>query len=70
MQSFRFSAETLPAEAEAARVAVRAFLDGELGAGRFVPHRTSWTTFDAGFSRRAGEAGFIGLTLPEAYGGH
>ncbi|CAA2158873.1 Glutaryl-CoA dehydrogenase [Methylobacterium brachiatum] len=70
MQSFRFSAEPLPAEAEAARAAVRVFLDAELAAGHFVPHRTSWTTFDAGFSRRAGAAGFIGLTMPEAYGGH
>ncbi|MCB4805577.1 alkylation response protein AidB-like acyl-CoA dehydrogenase [Methylobacterium brachiatum] len=70
MQSFRFSAEKLPAEAEETRVAIRAFLDGELEAGRFVPHRTSWTTFDAGFSRRAGAAGFIGLTMPKAYGGH
>jgi hypothetical protein len=70
MQSFRFSAEPLPAEAESARAAVRAFLDAEVAEGRFVPHRTSWTTFDAAFSRRAGAAGFIGLTMPEAYGGH
>ena len=70
MHSFRFSADPLPAEAEAARGAVRRFLDAELEAGRFVPHRASWTTFDGGFSRRAGEAGFIGLTLPGAYGGH
>ncbi|KAA0116300.1 acyl-CoA dehydrogenase [Methylobacterium sp. P1-11] len=70
MHSFRFSAEPLPPEAEAARASVRAFLDAERADGHFVPHRTSWTTFDAAFSRRAGAAGFIGLTLPEAYGGH
>ncbi|WP_289014371.1 acyl-CoA dehydrogenase family protein [uncultured Methylobacterium sp.] len=70
MQSFRFSAEPLPQEAEAARAEVRAFLDAELAAGRFIPHRTSWTTFDAGFSRRAAAAGFVGMTMPKAYGGH
>ena len=70
MQGFRFSADPLPAEAEAARGAARAFLAAEVEAGRFVPHRTSWTTFDAGFSRRAGAAGLIGLTLPTDYGGN
>mgnify|MGYP003704462585 CR=1 FL=1 len=44
-------------EVEAARASVRAFLDAERAAGHFVPHRTSWTTFDAAFSRRAGAAG-------------
>jgi hypothetical protein len=70
MHSFRFSAEPLPRDAEVFRERVRAFLDAELEAGRFVPHRTSWTTFDAEFSRRAGAAGFVGLTMPETYGGH
>ncbi|MDP4021480.1 acyl-CoA dehydrogenase family protein [Methylobacterium sp. NEAU 140] len=70
MHSFRFTAEPLPAEAEAAREAVRAFLAAELAAGGFVPHRTTWTTFDPDFSRRAGAAGFVGLTVPTEYGGH
>ena len=70
MHSFHFSAEPLPPEAEDARETARAFLGAELEAGRFVPHRTSWTTFDPGFSRRAGAAGLIGLTMPTEYGGH
>ena len=48
---------------------VREFLAAERAAGRFVPHRCSWSTFDAEFSRRAGAAGFIGVTWPKEYGG-
>jgi alkylation response protein AidB-like acyl-CoA dehydrogenase len=53
----------------ATRARVREFLDKELAASRFVPWTTTWTTFDAGFSRRAGEHGFIGMTWPRRYGG-
>ncbi|HEY0440957.1 MAG TPA: acyl-CoA dehydrogenase family protein [Xanthobacteraceae bacterium] len=70
MQSFRFGFDQLPPEAEAVRRDVRAFLEAEQAGGRYVPHRCSWTTFDADFSRRAGAAGYVGLTFPEAYGGH
>ncbi|EWY38709.1 acyl-CoA dehydrogenase [Skermanella stibiiresistens SB22] len=69
MQGFRFNPTALPPEAEAARTRVRRFLAGELEAGTYAPHRSSWTTFDAGFSRRAGAAGLIGMTLPTRYGG-
>jgi alkylation response protein AidB-like acyl-CoA dehydrogenase len=54
---------------ESTRTRVRAFLDGELAGGHFVPWKTTWTTFDRGFSRRAGERGFIGMTWPRRYGG-
>jgi alkylation response protein AidB-like acyl-CoA dehydrogenase len=40
-----------------------------LAAKRFVPHRCSWSTYDAEFSCRAGAEGFIGVTLPTHYGG-
>lgn len=69
MLGFQFGGAQLPPEAEAARRAARAFLAAELDAGRFVPHRGSWMAFDREFSRRAGEAGFIGVTMPPEYGG-
>lgn len=60
---------TLPPEAEALRPAVRAFLDREMHGVHADRRARSWQGFDRGFSRRLGEAGFLGLTLPEAYGG-
>ena len=69
MQGFKFEAPRLPPQAQAFRRRVREFLAGERAAGRFVPHRCSWSTFDAEFSRRAGAAGFIGVTWPTQYGG-
>jgi alkylation response protein AidB-like acyl-CoA dehydrogenase len=69
MQAFQFEAPPLPPEAIAARRRVRAFLSAERTAGRYAPQRSSWSTFDAEFSRRAGAAGFIGVTWPEGYGG-
>jgi acyl-CoA dehydrogenase-like protein len=69
MQAFQFDAVELPPEAEDARRRVRAFLAAEREAGSFVPHRGSWDSFDAEFSRRVGSAGFIGITWPKEYGG-
>ena len=69
MRAFRFEALKLPPEAEEMRRRVRAFLDDERARGGFVSHRTSWSTFDADFSARAGAAGFIGITWPKQYGG-
>ncbi|MBS9721143.1 acyl-CoA dehydrogenase family protein [Tianweitania sp. BSSL-BM11] len=69
MGTFDFQNVVLPAAAEQARHDIRAFLQAELDAGRFKPHRCSWTSFDRDFSRRLGEAGFIGVTWPERYGG-
>ena len=70
MKAFRFEALRLPPEADAMRARVRAFLDAERASGTFASHRCSWSTFDAGFSNRAGAAGFIGLTWSPEYGGH
>ena len=69
MQAFRFDAPPLPPEALEARRRVRAFLAEECGGGRYVPHRCSWSTFDPEFSRRAGQAGFIGIPWPREFGG-
>ena len=63
-------AGTLPAELAGLRDQVRGFLAGELEAGSFVPRCDSWLTgFDAQFSRRVGERGWIGVTFPKQYGG-
>lgn len=70
MQSLRFGLKPLPAETSQLRQKVRAFLAAERKAGTFVPHRCSWSSFDPEFSRRAAEAGFVGMTLPKEYGGH
>jgi alkylation response protein AidB-like acyl-CoA dehydrogenase len=69
MRAFRFEALNLPPEAAAMRQRVRAFLSDERENRRYATHRTSWTTFDTEFSRRAGAAGFIGMTWPKEYGG-
>lgn len=54
---------------EPTRQRVRAFLAAEVERGSFKPWEVTWTTFDRGFSRRAGTAGLIGMTWPRAYGG-
>ncbi len=69
MQTISFDAVPFPPEAEATRQRVRAFLAQERAMGHFDPHRTSWVTWDPEFSRRAGAAGFIGMTWPTQYGG-
>ncbi len=67
---FRFDAPRMPAAAGPLRREVRAFLEAERAAGRITPRANCWMAYDAAFSRRCGEAGFIGLTFPKAYGGH
>lgn len=69
MRSFRFDALAMTPEADAVRGQVRAFLKDEREHGRYSPYRCSWSTFDPEFSRRAGAAGFIGMTWPTRYGG-
>ena len=69
MRAFRFESLTLPPEADAMRRKVRAFLKEERDGGRYAAHRTSWSTFDPEFSKRAAKAGFIGMTWPKRYGG-
>ena len=59
----------IPAEDEALRPKIRAFLDTEW---RDVPagqRARSWMGYDEDFSRRLAQAGFVGLTLPVEYGG-
>ncbi|RZN11867.1 acyl-CoA dehydrogenase [Bradyrhizobium genosp. SA-3] len=69
MRAFRFESLTLPPEADEMRRKVRAFLKEERDKGRYAAHRTSWSSFDPEFSKRAAKGGFIGMTWPKQYGG-
>src|SRR5919201_6551143 len=53
-------------EHEQLRKSVRAFVEREI-----VPHVEEWeeTTFPDAVVRRMGELGFLGLSVPEEYGG-
>ena len=70
MHEFRFEPVQLPPAARELRKRVRAFIAKEVAAGAFAPNRHSWNSFDAGFSRKCGEQGFIGMLWPKKYGGH
>ncbi|HEX2540162.1 MAG TPA: acyl-CoA dehydrogenase family protein [Caldimonas sp.] len=63
------SLQPLPAEAEALRGDVRAFLDQALAGMPADIRARSWLGSDPAFSRKLGERGWIGLALPQAYGG-
>ena len=64
-----FAPATIPAEAEALRPAIKAFLAERL-ADR-PPHQRArtWTAWDADFSRALAQQGWVGLTFPQRYGG-
>lgn len=70
MDAFEFPYTVLPAGADALRAEVRAFLKHEL-ANRPVHDRArSWTGVDFDFTRKLGQRGWIGMSLPKAHGGH
>ena len=60
---------SIPPEDEALRAPVRAFLAQAM---QKVPAHTrakSWAGYDTAFSRELGRRGWLGITLPKAYGG-
>ncbi len=59
----------LPAEDEALRPSISAFVERHVAALPLDRRARSWQGFRADFSRALGKAGFLGLTLPKAYGG-
>ncbi|WP_190287143.1 MULTISPECIES: acyl-CoA dehydrogenase family protein [unclassified Novosphingobium] len=59
----------LPPEDEALRPQIRAFIASHVAGLPADRRARSWQGFDAAFSRALGQAGFLGLTLPRAYGG-
>ena len=61
---------TLPEGTEELRAEVRAFLDDERSRGTVLGRPDSWFAgWDRGFSRRLAEHGWVGMTLPAAFGG-
>ncbi|QIE45962.1 acyl-CoA dehydrogenase [Pseudohalocynthiibacter aestuariivivens] len=56
-------------EARKEQARLRAFLRREVAAGSFDPMMSSWTDFDADFSRKLGREGFIGVSLSKEHGG-
>ncbi|MDX1872191.1 acyl-CoA dehydrogenase family protein [Mycolicibacterium sp. 120266] len=53
------------------RAAVRQFITADRATHGWVPAIDSWlTSWDAEFSERLADAGFVGLTIPPEYGGH
>ncbi|MCC2597097.1 acyl-CoA dehydrogenase family protein [Pusillimonas sp. MFBS29] len=59
----------IPAEDEALRTEIRAFLAQTVGQLAPDVRARSWMGFDAEFSRRLAQRGWLGLTLPARYGG-
>ncbi|MGB3489368.1 MAG: acyl-CoA dehydrogenase family protein [Xanthobacteraceae bacterium] len=70
MSFFTFPNPPVMPEAEKLRGEVRAFLAEELKT--IPPHvrAASWSGFDADFSRKMGQRGWIGMAWPKQYGGH
>lgn len=67
LDAFRLA--QLPAEAQAFRQEVRAFLADKLEPAEAAVRARSWMGFDAAFSRALAERGWVGITLPRSYGG-
>ncbi|MGA4792032.1 acyl-CoA dehydrogenase family protein [Nocardia sp. AB354] len=60
-----------PADAAQLRAEVRAFLREQLDSGVFTPAPDNWMSgFDPAFSAELGRRGWLGMTMPERYGGH
>jgi alkylation response protein AidB-like acyl-CoA dehydrogenase len=70
MTRFSLQPPDLPPGLEDLRRDVRAFLARARDGGWFTPQCHGWMAFDAAFSKRLGEAGYIGMTFPKAHGGH
>ena len=70
MQPFRFDLCELPGETEGLREEIRTFLAEELPKIPKVTRAQTWSGSDAGFSRKMGAKGWIGMTWPKQYGGH
>ena len=67
LDAFRLA--RLPDEAEAFRKEVREFLATNLEPAAPAVRARTWMGFDAAFSRRLAERGWVGITLPAQYGG-
>ena len=64
-----FPRTQIPDEAEKLRPQVKAFLEKSISHMRPQDRAKTWTGFDAEFSRALASHGWVGLTIPEGYGG-
>ena len=69
-EKLRFHPCELPPSLDVLRAEVRAFLREETAAYPAVLLSNSWDAYDPEFSAKLGARGWLGMTLPEAYGGH
>ena len=70
IDTLRFPHYELPDTLEPLRREVRDFLATEMAAYNAVTRSNSWDGIDPEFSRKLGARGWLGMTLPKAYGGH
>ncbi len=71
MSYITFPAAPSTSPYNALRQELREFLHDTLGSDYSAPQRArSWNGFDADFSAKLGERGWLGMTLPKIYGGH
>ena len=70
IDTLRFEPYELPPHLGALRAEVRDFLRAECTNFTAVHRSNSWDAYDAAFSAKLGERGWLGMTLPKAYGGH
>ena len=68
--ALRFEPYELPPNLASLRAEVRTFLRAECTNFSAVHRSNSWDAYDAAFSRKLGARGWLGMTLPKAYGGH
>jgi alkylation response protein AidB-like acyl-CoA dehydrogenase len=64
-----FAPASIPPEDEALRAPVREFLVNAMKQLPAHVRAKSWSGYDSAFSQELGRRGWIGLTLPKAYGG-
>jgi len=60
----------IPYEDEALRPLTRSLAEEAVASMSLADRARSWSGFSREFSRKLGEAGLLGLTLPKEYGGH
>lgn len=70
MPKFQFTPFEMPPAARALRPEVRAFLKEQMPQSDSATKARSWSGGAAEFSRKLGERGWLGMTLPKKYGGH
>jgi len=70
IEGLRFEPYEMPAHLNDMRTEIREFLRTQCTKFSPVHRSNSWDAYDAEFSRQLGDRGWLGLTLPKAYGGH